>query len=417
MKNKMKLNNRQVMQDAAYVNKILGTGTDLDKIEHTKVAPYVPADIDALNAMVANDGVADCVCTIVPESAFREDIAIVGDNGGEILKEYDEKGLKMALIEAGEIQRIEGGSIIVTMYDGSTKIDTPPRPSEKITGYRVFGAGDLELKSEDFVKDVPRLYRVVMLDQSTVSIDPSRVTVFKGKRLSRRFAKYSLREAFFGRSFLQVGVDDLKSHAGTKKAVANMAHETGTVMAALDGLNEMRNAKNEKGNSVLIDFLTDVKLAMNNMRMAIVGSTDKLEILNHNFTGLPEILREQKGDIAADYHIPASILFERTATGLSQNNDADIQAYSEYVDNWRRRYMYKPACTLIKDLAQRNLNKAINEFTWGAVHVMSLLETLNAKKIQSETLKNYYDVGSIDSDTIHDAVFKNGHSWEVITED
>lgn len=67
----------------------------------------------------------------------------------------------------------------------------------------------------------------------------------------------------------------------------------------------------------------------------------------------------------------------------------------------------------LADLRRRNLGREMSEFGWGAVDEMTLKETLDAKKLQADTLKAYCDMGVLSPDEIREGVFVNGHGWEV----
>lgn len=410
---------KKKIDDGAYQSAVTGAGLmETDKTESVTSSPYQPVDIKEMARMASQDGVADRIVNCIPEAALKHDIIIVGDDDGEVLKEFNRIGLRKALQKAGAQTRLTGGAIIVTEYEGDTpqELANEPRKGKKVTGYRVYSAGRVDLQQTDFDGEEPRVFRINLLDGTSREINPSRVTVMHGKELSDAMGFVNLRENYFGRSVLKLSEDELKVHASTKKAVGNMASETGTLLASMDGLAQILANPNEASRR-LHDAVSSMKLSMNAMRAIIVGKGDQFQIMSHNFSGIPEILREQKGDVAASCGIPLSILYERTATGLGQTNQGDLDIFADLVEQWRTTYMYDPACKLIADLSRRNCGKECDEFTWGPVNVMGVVDKLNAQKTQAETLNIYYQMGAIGTDPIHDAIFKNGHSWEVSTED
>lgn len=159
--------------------------------------------------------------------------------------------------------------------------------------------------------------------------------------------------------------------------------------------------------------LSLAKLTMNSMRAVFAGKDDGFEILNHSFAGLPEIWQKSMNLVSSKSRIPVSILFGQGATGLAQTNEGDLKAWAQTVGAWRSDCLYRPTCRLLADLTRRNLGREMSEFGWGAVDEMTLKETLDAKKLQADTLKAYCDMGVLSPDEIREGVFVNGHGWEV----
>lgn len=408
---------KQKLNDGAYKTFTLGLGvTGIDKTKETKAATYVEADLAELAKMKVQDGVAARIVEGVPETAFKNDIAIIGDNDGIIFKELSAMGLFEALQLAGEYQRLTGGAVIVTEYDDANRVEDIKKPvsnGAKVLGYRVYSSGKVRLNTADFNGDFPKVYHIERRDGVTVDVDPSRVTVIYGKALPDVLAGVSTREAFFGSSALKPCETSLKNLATVIGAVVGMASETGAMLFNLDGFNELMS-RPDTGIRDAKELIGLVKYAMGSMRAAFMGGNDKINILSHNFAGLPEILQKLMNQVCADSQHPASILFGQTVSGLSQTNEGDLKAYGELVEKWRSRYMYRPACRLISDYCARNIKRQnVQEFTWGPVSVMTENELIEARAKQADTLSKFYQIGAISADEIREAVFVNGHSFEI----
>lgn len=70
---------------------------------------------------------------------------------------------------------------------------------------------------------------------------------------------------------------------------------------------------------------------LSNQSMLILGEDGELQSHQYTFGGVSEIYQQFQMDIAGAAKIPVSILFGRTATGLSQSNDADIRIYEQEI--------------------------------------------------------------------------------------
>lgn len=405
-----------VVTDGAYENSMTGLGKrGMDKSAHTKAVPYTPTNLVEMARMKVQDGIAAFLVDGFPEAALMKDITIINDKGGEALKKAGELGLIKALKKAGSNIRLTGGSVVVTEYEGDTQDTLKRAPSEKakVKGYSVYSAGKVDLSQADFKdgrKD-PRIFRMRNIGGGTVDVHFSRCTVFKGEELPD-VIENNLREAYFGVSSLRKVEQDLKDLGAVTGAVVNMAQETGTLLMRMSNLSLLLS-KPDCGVDDIHKVMSLLKLTMNSMRAAFAGKDDGFEILTHNFAGLPEIMTKLMSIVSAKGRCPMSILFGQSATGLAQTNEGDIKEWAQSVSMWRSDYLYDGACRLIADMARRNLNSDLSEFTWGEIDEMTVKQLLEAKKLQAETFNMYYNMGSVSSEEIRETVFVNGHGWEL----
>lgn len=408
---------RQIFNDGAYENLATGLGfASMDKSANIRVAPYRPANLVALSSMKVQDGIAAFIVDGFPEAALMKDIAIIGDQDGVALRISSQTGLLRAVKKAGSFLRLTGGAIVVTEYEGDRTESLANEPPEgaKVKGYRVYSAGKVELHTEDFDGEKPRVFRINLLGGRQVLLHPSRCTVFHGDELPD-VLENSLAESYFGVSALYPVEQSLKELAAVSGAIINMAQETGTLLMRMSNLNLMLS-KPDCGVSDIHKVMSLLKLTMNSMRAAFAGKDDGFDILSHNFQGLPEVWQKCMVQVAAKSRIPMSILFGQSATGLAQTNEGDTRAWCQSVDMWRNDALYRPTCALLADLTRRNLGMELSEFEWGAVDEMTLKQTLEAKKLQADTLNAYFQMGAITPEEIRGNVFENGHSWEVSVE-
>lgn len=415
---KTKQLNDAAINDGAYENMVTGLGfAGMDKSANVRAKKYTPANLMQLASMKVQDGIAEFIVDGVPEAALMKDIAIINDTDGKALKLASQIGLLKAIKKAGAEMRLTGGAVVVTEYEGDSSETLMREPStiDKVKGYRVYSAGKTNLTSTDFDGEEPSVFKFNRLDGSEISVHPSRCTVFHGTELPDVLAEVSLRERYFGVSALYPIEQALKELAAVSGAIVNMAQETGTLLLKMANLNLMLS-KPDCGIRDIHKMMSLLKLSINSMRAAFAGKDDDFSILSHNFGGLPEIWQKCMNIVAAKSRIPVSIIFGQSATGLAQTNEGDTRAWCQVVDAWRADYLYKPTCSLLADLTRRNLNKELSEFEWGAVDEMTLKETLEARKMQAETLNIYMEKGVISPDETRESVFKNGHSWEVFVD-
>lgn len=404
---------KTVFMDGAYENMATGLGfASMDKTEGLRAKPYIPAPLAELAAMKMNDGLAAFIVDGPPEVALMKDISVAGDADGTALKLFDSCGLRWALKSAGSALRLTGGAVVVTEYSDGTPPDSEPGRAAKVTGYRVYSAGCVDLRSGDFDGDAPRLFRVRRMDGECVEVHASRCTAFHGVALPDVLHGSSLSECYFGTSALAPVAQSLKELAGVSGAIFNMAQETGVLLMKMSNLNLLLS-KPDCGVADIHKVMGLMKLTMNSMRAVFAGKDDGFEILNHSFAGLSDIWQKAMNLVAAKSRIPVSILTGQSATGLAQTNEGDSRAWAQTVGAWRADHLYRPACRMLADLTRRNLGKEFSEFEWGALDEMTLKESLEAKKLQAETMRAYCDMGVLAPEEIREGVFANGHGWDV----
>lgn len=410
--------NVKKFNDGAYINAATGLGImSMDKSENISVTPYVSCDLESLASMTVKDGIADFIVNGYSEAALMKDISVVNDADGKAAKEIYKAGLIDALKEAGSNARLTGGSVIVTNYQGTNgnNISQPPTANADITGYSVYSAGNVTLDKDNFEGNEPKTIEVKLLDGTKVSVHRSRCTVIHGRKLPDVLSGVILRERYFGVSELQKVEQDIREFAAISGAICNMAQETGVMIARFSNLNQMLN-KPDCGTKDLHTILSAMKLCMNSMRMTFSGKDDGFDILSHNFSGLPDVQQKKMVVISAKSRVPVSILWGVSASGLAQTNEADVKMWCQEVESWRSKTLYKPMCAMIADFTRRNMKKEFSEFNFGEVDEMTLKQILEAKKMQSETLEKYYNMGALDKDEIRESVFVNGHSWDISVE-
>lgn len=400
--------------DSAYVNMVTGMGTlEAEKAAHTRAAPYARADLRELARMKVQDGIAAAIVETVPDAAFRHDVSIAGDGDGTALREATRAGLFQALRSAGEAQRLTGGALVVAEYEGDTpdSLAEPPDDGARVAGWRSYSAGSVRLDPGDFDGDEPRLFHVRRLDGTETAVSAARCVPVKGKPLPDVLSG-DIGEAYFGTGFLRPCEQAVKDLASAYSSAVEMVQETGLSVFRLDSLDQMLS-RPDGGLADVQRLMSTVKLGMGSMRAVYLGAGDQFEMKSHSFAGIPELIQKLAGRVSAVSRIPISVLFGQGATGLAQTNEGDTRAFADTVDAWRQNYLYRPACRLLEDFSRRNLGRELSEFEWGPVSVMTETERNDAMAKQADYLVKYMQAGVIMPEEVREAVFVNGHSFDV----
>lgn len=405
------------LTDGRYENMATGLGqAGADKTVHTHAGAYRDGDDKEYALMTLTDGIASKIVSGVVASAFKEEVSVIGDPEGKLLKLAAGTGLFRALRSALEYERMIGGALVVTTYSGDgTDLSKAPDAGERVTGYRVFSKGRVLLQPGDF-DELGRIaaFRVRKRDGAEFTIAAERCTVVRGLAVPDVITEVSLNDEFFGSAPLARCETSLKSLASVIGNVVSMADECGIAVFSLANLNMMLS-KPDCGINDLQKLMSAIKLSMSGMRAVFQDKDDSFSMMSHDFNGLPDVIQKLRGQVASDSGIPESILFGQTASGLSQTNAADEKQYALMVEEWRSEYAEAPLVALLSDLARRNTGIAggVEGVEFGAVIPMTLPERQTAMKMQADTMKMYFDMGVLTAGEIRENVFKNGHSFNV----
>ena len=413
---------KKTFKDGAYLNSLTGLGMlRNDKTTHTKANPYnaVQNDLELAN-MYLQDGLATTIADSFPEHALADDIKIIGDESGEILKDLDSKGFTDAVIEAGAMARLFGGSAILTLYDGNTQFYRAPRPNEKVVGYKVYSSADFSLSNEDYVKDKTspyyneiELFKLNLENGSQIKVHSSRLTIFRNKKAPRILKNLTFNQRFFGCSSVKEVDDSLKDLGSSMGGVANMMSENGLKIFSLSGLTQMLSRPDDGVKSVQ-QRMSVVNMALSAYRSLFQDKDDSFSMVSHNFSGVPEIVRLMMVMVCARSKIPMSILFGQTITGLAGTNDGDLKTFYGDVNSWRRKVLYRSMCKLITDFCTRNLNTTdLKEFSFAPLGTLSGKEYVDAKWVQAQTCEKFFNMGAMTQDEVRECALENGGTFEL----
>lgn len=395
------------IKDGAYQNVLTGMGTSLDSSSHDRVKKGIEAEDDSeLASLYARDPLVKTIVDKVPEAVFNNPISIVDDDDGKMYKELSKLKFFESIITALKYARLYNGSIIVTLYEGDDDLEKPVRALGRVTGYRVYSSGRLMMDDSDWVKDKEspyfgsvEYYRFIKKDGSEQKIHSSRINVIKGELLPDS-EDGTVKQEVFGLSLINLIKDSSKVFGTSISSIGNMIKENGVSVFGFDGF--WQRLMVNGGEESIRKRMGLLKSQMSAFRGIIQDRNDTFAQINHNFTGIPEIMRIVMAYVSSSSQIPVSILFGNMITGLSSTNEGDIRVFNELVEKTRENKLYDVMCKLISDFAKRNLGiKKDLEFEWGAVGQMTETEkTASLNTIVDIAVKLFSMEGVVDIEDI-----------------
>ena len=396
------------IKDGAYQNVLTGMRTSLDSSTHDRVKMGIDVEDDSeLASLYSRDALVKAIVDKVPEAVFNNPISIVDDDDGKMYKELSKMNFFSSIVTALKYARLYNGSIIVTLYEGDDDLEKPVRAFGRVTGYRVYSSGRLTMDDSDWVKDKENpyfgsveYYRFIKKDGTTQRIHSSRINVIKGE-LFPDSETGTVKQEVFGLSLINSIAKDCSKLFGTSiSSIGNMIKESGVSVFGFDGFWQRLMIKD--GEESIRKRMGLLKSQMSAFRGIIQDRNDSFAQINHNFTGIPEVMRIVMAYVSSCTQIPVSILFGNMITGLSSTNEGDIRVFNELVEKTRENKLYDVMCKLISDFAKRNLGiKKDLEFEWGAAGQMTETEkTASLNTIVDIAVKLFSMEGVVDIEDI-----------------
>jgi uncharacterized protein len=395
------------IKDGAYQNVITGMGTSLDASTHDRVKIGIDIEDDSeLASLYSRDALVKAIVDKVPEAVFNNPISIVDDDDGKIYKELSRMNFFSSIVTALKYARLYNGSIIVTLYEGDDDLEKPVRALGRVSGYRVYSSGRLVMDDSDWVKEKENpyfgsveYYRFIKKDKTEQKIHSSRISVIKGE-LFPDSETGTVKQEVFGLSLINLIKDGSKLFGTSISSIGNMLKENGVSVFGFDGFWQRLEIKD--GENSIRKRMGLLKSQISAFRGIIQDRNDTFAQINHNFAGIPEVMRIVMAYVSSCSQIPVSILFGNMITGLSSTNEGDIRVFNELVEKTREDKLYNVMCKLISDFAKRNLGlKKDLEFEWGAVGQMTETEkTTSLNSIVDIAVKLFSMEGVVDIEDI-----------------
>lgn len=254
-----------------------------------------------------------------------------------------------------------GGAIIVN--DGG-KFDVPLEENAPIRVLKLYAASRWELGSPYKLND-PK----AVVDQDTPwqkgaaanqefytyygqRLHKSRVITLLGKE-APWMVRWQLQG--WGMSEIEKMVEDFNLYVRTRNVLYDLLNEAKVDVFAIEGMREL--LMSEGGSQKMLQRIQTVQQAKNMNNALLMDKNDVYEQKQMTFTGIAEVMKENRMAIASAVKMPISKIFGVGATGFSSGED-DLENYNSMVQSTVRAGLRKPIRQVL-DLVMR--------YKWGAV--------------------------------------------------
>lgn len=253
-----------------------------------------------------------------------------------------------------------GGAIIVN--DGAKDFSQPLATDGPLPVLKLYAASRWELGSPHKLSDAN-----AVVDQNTpweygsanddfylyygMRLHKSRVITLNGKE-APWMVRWQLQG--WGMSEIEKMVEDFNLYVKTRNVLFDLLNEAKVDVFMIEGMRDMLIT--EGGSQKMLQRIGTVQQAKNMNNALLLDKNDEYLQKQLTFTGISEVMKENRMAIASAVKMPISKIFGVGATGFSSGED-DIENYNSMVQSTVRATLRKPIRQVL-DLVMRHL--------WGA---------------------------------------------------
>lgn len=307
--------------------------------------------------LYASDGLAARIVNLLPEEACRKSWSYRGvskDQSQVYLKRLKTLSSREKLVEAWKQARKYGGSAILYLTRGSSRMDEPMLDSEEVTGLQVLGRFELQADFSSIDMNplsphfrLPTKYRLNLLQDAASSLNSlvihiSRLELFHGAKLPRRLF---IQNGYWHDSVLTKPYNSLRNFQTSNDAAAAILQDLNVGVFKMRNLAELVAAGKEDQIRERIELANYSKSVI---RSLIIDESETYEEKSRTVTGMPELLRAAADNLVAQTDIPHTKLLGESPVGSNATGNSTVMAWYDYVDSQRREYLAPKILNLTK---------------------------------------------------------------------
>jgi len=355
---------------------------------------YAPVTIDWTILMYAykSHGIIQTLCDMPVLDALRGGIIIRSDeldddDIAEIEDVMDKRGMLDIVAKALIWTRLFGGGGLIISTDRPMEEPFDPKQLAKDQILDVYACNRWELMAPWRVAPTYNFYGK--------TVDASRVITMSGKE-----APYMIRWqlAGWGMSELERVIEDFNTYIRVKNVIYELLYEAKVdVYHFKDFAAQMLSAEAEQATNRRMQIMNMQK---NYNSALLLDKEDDFDQRQVTFSGLAEIYRESRVELASALRMPMSKLFGIPSTGFSSGED-DIENYNGMIESEIRRPL-RPIIRQVLDLICIMLFGDVYDldFEYKPLRVLGAKEEEEIKSSKFNRMMMLYDKGLITSEDL-----------------
>ena len=321
--------------------------------------------------LYASDGLATRIVNLLPEEACRKKWSYKGisqKDSDAYTKRIKELGARLKIIEAWKQARKYGGSAILYLSRGSSRMEEPMLETEEVVGLQVLGRFELQADFSSIDMNpfspyfrLPTKYRL-NLQQSVSSslnslvIHASRLEIFNGAILPRRLF---IQNGYWHDSVLTKPFNSLRNFQTSHDAASAILQDFNVGVFKMRNLAELVAAGKEDQIRERIELANYSKSVI---RSLIIDESETYEEKSRTVTGMPELLRASADNLVAQTDIPHTKLLGESPVGSNATGNSTVLAWYDFVDSQRQEYLAPKILNLTRKLNRGAIESLEIEF-------------------------------------------------------
>ena len=300
-----------------------------------------------------------------------------------------------------------GGAIVINTGEDPA---TPLRDDGPIKNLELYAAARWELQSPSRIASTGgqeirtnrlnpwEAYASAMTDYYIfygTRIHSSRVMTLTGKA-----APFLIRWQLqgWGMSEIERMVEDFNIYIRTRNVLYDILNEAKVDVYRLNGLADAMIS--DESTAIIQQRIQNTNQLKNFNNALLLDKEDEYETKQLTFTGLAEVMKENRIGIASALRMPISKLFGVASSGFSSGED-DIENYNAMVESEVRQRMRRMIRKTI-DLITRHLYGTTYQFHWDfkPLRVMSTMDEEECKMKKHQRIMEMYDRGLMTSEEV-----------------
>ena len=305
-----------------------------------------------------------------------------------------------ALDQGTKWSRLYGGSLITLPVMDNRKPEQPMGVPERMFKPSVIESFNAVPREYDDGFGSPTYrkvlsYDIVGLTQEQIKVHHSRVIKFEPIELPPEALLDNTGSSFgWGPSVLDRLFDDLGRDGAARSHAISMMYIASLLHVQLDGFRKEHKTKG--GKKQLRKFMEEVRKTLDATGILGLDAADVIGSTSLNVTGAHELIEKMRNALAAAADMPKEILFNESPAGLNAGElsgpqelwFANVSAFQEHV--------LTPALRRILDVAFAawGFNVSSYEIVWNPLWTKSERSTAEVNKMNMETDRGYFEMGS-----------------------
>lgn len=392
--------------------------TSMNPLFQSNIAAPISQNFTFLNYFYKTHGVIQTAINQPVLDALRGGLDLHSDvmdedDIQELLNFIDEEDILYGVVgNAENWARLFGGGAII-INDGG-KFEEELMPDAPIRALKLYAASRWELGSPYKLGDNKDVVTTDTPWQGKAARE-SEFYMYYGERLhksrvitiSGKEAPWMLRWQLqgWGMSEVERMIEDFNLYIRTRNVLYDLLNEAKVDVFMVEGFRDLMLSAG--GDQKMLRRIQTVQQAKNMNNALILDKMDAYDQKQLTFTGIAEVMKENKMAIASALRMPISKIFGISATGFGSGED-DIENYNAMVESEVRQHLRKPI---------RKVLSLIQRFLWGQdfdyqmkfkpLRVMSAKDEEEIREKKFNRVIQLYDRGLMDSQEVGEALHKD----------